>query len=1348
MDQVPLSFMQEQLWFLDRANRDLRAYNIPMEMRIGGTVEVEPLRRALHVLAERHEVLRARFVAYDGRPFQVLGAPADVPLRVEDVSTLDEPERERRADELRREIAQHPFDLERRPPVVACLVRVATERWLLLLTIHHIAFDAWSYGVLLEELWRLYDGEVTGRRAELPPVAIGYGDYALWQRERLQGARLQTFVDFWRERLAGDLPVTMVPPDDEEPAVQTFAGYLLRHHWDETLARRVERFAGEHDTTPFVVTLTALFVLLHRYTGQDDVIVGVPIANREYAELEQAIGFFVNMVPVRVDLAGDPTFAEAVGRVAEAVVSAQASAGLPFSKLVEILQPERDPARSPVFQIGYTYANPAGLGVRPPPGIDRIEVAQPPDGPKQSRFSLSMTLEREPDGLVCNVEFNTDLYGLDKVERLLGHFRTLLDDGLARPAVRVSGIALLTPGEWRKLVVEFNRTGAPFPEDACIHEVFEARHAEDPARIAAVDESSSVTYGELNRRANRVARLLRARGVVDEALVGVSMRRGIDRLAAILGVLKAGAGYVPIDPTYPADRIAFMVADSRADLLLVDGSATGLPPVAADEVVDLPALAPEIAALDGDDLGLRVDPRQLAYVIYTSGSTGTPKGVVIEHRSVVNFMTSTRELFGLTPEDRVLQYASLSFDVSVFEMFAGLGAGATVALPSEDTVLSPVRLTEYLARERITVTDIPPAVMSLLEPAGLEHLRIVFVGGEAFSARLVKDWSKPGRRFFNGYGPTECTVTVIAKELGPDVQGNPPMGGPMANHEAYVVDRYLNPLPVGVPGELLVGGAGVARGYLRREALTAERFISSPAPEAAWERVYRTGDLARFVDDESLEFVGRIDSQVKVRGYRVELGEIAARLQELEDVRDAAVRVWRDQEGNARDLIAYVIPEHDELDVESVRRALGRALPSFMVPGHFVTLDAFPLTGSGKVDDAALPAVERRTGAGGAAPGDEIEEYLALEVFGPLLGLDAPAVDESFFRLGGNSLQAMQVLSRLRKELDVDVDVADLFQQPTITRFAVVLRERYGVTPQSVEARWEEPDEAPRAAQAASPSPARASRLVVELAVEAGRPPAVCVHPVSGSLAPYVPLVELLGDALGVYGLQSPATWDAPGAAGVRPSVQEMAGFYLEALRSRLGSAPRRFFGWSIGGTIAFEMARIVAADAPGVRVVLLDSSPPGEPGDHTEDAHILSFASDIAASLGLPAPTVGEDFARLGSEDKLRALADGLRAQELGDAGLLDDVLGRFEVFRRNALAAAGYVPEAPTAADVLLLRAVDSDHDTTRWQQFTAAGWRHVELPGGHYDIVRPPVTDLVATHLAGHLDPQDDGARSEGP
>lgn len=1343
MSEVPLSFMQEQLWFLDQANPGLSAYNIPLGMRLRGALDVPALRRALAGLAARHEVLRARFIDYDGRPFQTVGHPPDVPLETVDLSTLPEAERDERLERERERLANHHFDLAKEPPIIARAAKAAEDDWVLLITVHHIAFDAWSYGVFLRELWALYEAQLGDSSASLDPEPIGYGDFALWQRDQLQGARLQELVDFWRERLAGELPVTTVPPDRERPAVQTFDGHLLRRSWDEGLAAGIERLAAERGTTPFVVLLAGFLALLHRYTGQDDLIVGVPIANREYPELEQLIGFFVNMVPVRVDLGDDPALETAVDRVAEAVLSTQANAALPFAKLVEIIQPERDPSRSPVFQTGFTYADNRGRAARPPAGCRELEILAPEEGPGQSRFDLSMTAERGEDGLVLNLEFNTDLYDLGKMTRLLGHLRELLADGLARPSAKVSELRVLTGAEWDQLVVEVNRTSAPLPTGTCVHEEIAARSAASPDAVAVADAESSVTYGELEARANRIARYLLARGIGDEDLVGVSMRRGARRVAAILGTLKAGAGYVPIDPSYPDDRIAFMVSDSGAETVLVDAATRervrGLPAAA----LDLDESEADIARLEGSDPQQPVDPANVAYVIYTSGSTGTPKGVVIEHRSLVNFMHSTRRLFELSPEDRVLQFASLSFDVSVFEMFAGLGAGATVVIPDQDTILSPVRLTEFLRRERITVTDIPPTVMTLLDPSELEHLRIVFVGGEAFADELVRRWARPGRRFFNGYGPTESTVTVIAKELGGDTVGAPPMGRPMDNHTAYVVDRYLNPLPVGVPGELLVGGAGLARGYLGRPQLTGERFVPAPVPGAPWPRVYRTGDAARFLEGGDLQFVGRLDDQVKVRGFRIELGEVKARVLDVEGVREAAVRVRRDEHGHGRDLVAYVVAEEErQLDPEAIRRALADRLPAFMVPSHLVVLDELPLTGSGKVDVAALPEPSATIDEGASRPQGALEEFLSTEVFGPLLGLDAPAADASFFRLGGTSLQAMQVLSRLRNQLQVDVDVRDLFQNPSVSELAAVLQRRYGVTEEAAldaqlaaELEGLSDDELE---QVIGEAPGDGPDLVVGLSQRTDAPAVACVHPVSGSVAPYVPLAAALEGRLALYGVQSPPSGDeADIAAGERPTVEELADRYLDALAQRLGDVPTLLLGWSMGGLIAYEVGRRLAQEGATVSVALLDTSPPDEEADHSEEGLVLSFARDAAASLGLPDPQAPDGFGELPLDAKLRALtaqwADaGVAAQ---DSGVLGDPLERFALFRNHALAGAEYEPR-PTSARLLLVQAADSDHAAGRWRDYARGEWRHVTVPGDHYDLVSPQGSETLSQHLLEHL------------
>lgn len=1039
MDRAPLSSAQEQLWFLAQLAPQSPTYNVPFTMRLDGPLDRGALHRALQLLAARHESLRTTFPSVDGRPWQVIGPPPALELEVTDLTGLAARPQETELTRVAAEQARRPFRLDQGPLLRTHLVRLAETSHVLVMTVHHIVFDGWSFGVFLRELGACYEQFAGG--AEVGPAGPGlqYADYAVWQREQLAGERFARLVDYWSQTLQG-VPTLELPTDRPRPAVQSFDGAHEALDVPGPLVGALRELSREHSSTLFMTLLAGYAVLLSRYSGQDDIVIGTPAANRGRTELESVIGYFVNMMAIRVDLSGDPSFVELLSRVRQATMGAYVHQDLPFATVVDALRVERDPSRTPLFQTGFTVQENQNGNFS---SSLRIDVDDIPTA--TAKTDLSLFVSESSDRLSLGMEFAQALFERSTVQRMLTHLRVVLEGVVADPRRRVSQLPLLTPQERHHQLVTWNDTAAPVPTQG-VHELFAAQAAATPEAIAAVLGDQCLSYRELDRQANQVARHLRSLGVGPEVLVGVCAQRSLRRLAGILGVLKAGGAYLPLDPAYPAERLAFMIEDSAVALVLAE-SAT------ADAVTGMPASVvcldtdwPEITAGEDTALPGPAAGNNLAYVIYTSGSTGRPKGVLIEHSSLANYAVSSARRIGVGPGDRVLQFASLNFDASVFEMFATLSCGATVCLVDEDTLHSPGRLTQLLSACRITVALLTPGVAAVLAPqaAALTELRALVIGGEGFSTELVRAWAQPGRRVLNGYGPTEATVAVVVGECRGD-EPTPPIGRPLDNQQVYVLDRHLNPVPVGVPGQLYLGGTGLARGYLNRPELTAERFVAHPFSTAGEARLYATGDLARWLPDGSLVLLGRTDHQVKIRGYRVELGEIEAELAAHPGVAQAVVVVHEDTPGQ-RQLVGYVTVETTGAagapDSAALRGHLEARLPAYMVPAHLLVLDRFPLTAGGKIDRTGLPAPAPAR-LEGAAPARTVVEALLAEVFAEVLGVPAVGVDDNFFDLGGNSLQAMRLLARLRDVLDIEADVTVVFHAPTVATMAEALRTEY-----------------------------------------------------------------------------------------------------------------------------------------------------------------------------------------------------------------------------------------------------------------------------------------------------------------
>jgi amino acid adenylation domain-containing protein len=1023
-DGAPLSFAQERLWFIDRLEPGSATYNIPVVRRLGGALDEAALERALGEIVRRHDVLRTTFREVDGSPVQVIAPFAGFTLRLDDLSGLADADREVEVRRRATEEAALPFDLTAGPLFRAALLRLGAEEHVLLLSMHHIVSDGWSLGVFFRELAALYAAYREGRESPLPELAVQYADYAVWQREHLRGERLERQLSYWRERLAGAPELVELPTDHPRPAVQTFRGASERIELPGELLERLRALGRSEGATLYMVVLAAFQVLLSKYGGSEDVVVGSPVAGRTRDEVAGLIGFFVNTLVLRADLGGDPGFREVLRRVREVTLGAFEHQELPFEKLVAELQPERSLGHSPLFQVTFALddGEEAGSGAAEP-GPDGVDPEF-----AFAKFDLALALVATRRGLLGGVSYSTDLFERGTIVRMLGHLERVLEQVAADADLRLSRLELLDEAERALVLEEWNRTEAEVPAERCVHELFEMQAARTPGAVAVAFEDAALMYDELDRSANRLAHALRRRGVGPEVRVGLLLERGVEAVVALLGVLKAGGAYVPLDPDYPSERLAFMLSDSGARVLL---TRSGL-------VERLPAGGVETVCLDADDGAAAADsaaaprvelsPENLAYVIYTSGSTGKPKGVLVPHGGVSNLIGAARESFGTGPGSRVLQAASLSFDASVLEIFLALTSGASLHGADRATLLAPGALAERVRSAEIDTWIGVPALVDTLAPEEVPALRTLVLGGDRCGAETAARWA-PGRALFNAYAPTEATIYATLHRA--DGSQAPPIGRPVRNLRACVLDAAGNPTPVGVPGELYLGGAGVVRGYHARPALTAERFVPDPFSVEGGTRLYRTGDRARWRVDGELEFLGRVDHQVKVRGFRIELGEIEAVLRRHERVADCVVMVRA--EGGEQRLVAYVA---GGVEADALREHLRRSLPEYMVPAAFVVLEALPLTPNGKLDRKALPAPDLASaGERYVAPRTPAEEVLA-EIWAEVLRLEPVGVHDSFFELGGHSLLATRVVSRVRAVFAVELPLRALFEGPTVAALA------------------------------------------------------------------------------------------------------------------------------------------------------------------------------------------------------------------------------------------------------------------------------------------------------------------------
>lgn len=1054
----PTSYSQQRLWFIDQLEPDNTAYNISDALTFNGPLNEAALRRSLDELVRRQDSLRTTFAASDGQPVQIISPPQPLLLPLVDLSRLPDDERLAELQRLSDEEANRTFDLKAGPLWRAALVRLSAEEHVLLLVIHHIISDAWSMQLLSGELATLYDVYSRGEESPLEELPIQYADFAVWQRELLQGDELGRQVKFWREQLEGMPDVLKLPTDKPRPPVLSPAGASQFFKIEKRLTEQLKLLSQREGVTLFMTLLAVFKTLLYRYSGQDDIVVGSPVANRSRQELEPLIGFFTNTLVLRTDMSGDPRFRELLRRVKEVCLGAYAHQDLPFEKLVEELQPERSLSHAPLVQVMFQLlANPTSVEEESSVEEEAVEFAEEADEEQDEISVVSGTVISEigidlfesGDHLVGRIEYSTELFEHATVKRMIDHLQMLLAAAIAHPDERLSELSLLTDAERRRLLVEWNATQRDLPSHQCLHQLFESQAESRPEAMAVVFEPEQLSYGELNERANRLAHYLRRLGVGPEVSVAVYLERSVEVLVALLGILKAGGVCVPLDPDYPEQRAAFMLSDSRTSVLLTSQQFLPRLPRHTARVICLDAERELIAAERADNPVAGVVAENLAFVIYTSGSTGQSKGVTLNHRGLANRLLWGQEAYGMTSADRVLHFFSHCFDFGVWEIFTALVAGAGLVMARPGGQQDIAYLLRLIDAQQVSIIGCVPSWLDLLldEPDLKQcgSLRKVLCGGEALTVELQERFlNRLDAELQNTYGPTEASIDVTHWVCRREEErSSVPIGQPVANAQIYLLDRRLHPVPVGVPGEIHIGGLCLARGYLSRPDLTAEKFVPHPLSQRPGERLYRTGDSARYRPDGMIEFLGRLDAQVKIRGFRVEPGEIEATLDQHPAVREAVV-VARDSVPDGKRLVAYLVadnnngaPLNGELQGE-LRRFLRERLPEYMIPSAFVRLDAWPLLPNGKINRRALPEPSEANLSREAvyvAPRTEMERTVA-NIWQELFGLEQISVDSNFFELGGHSLIMVRVHSRLREILRREIPLIDLFRFPTINSLA------------------------------------------------------------------------------------------------------------------------------------------------------------------------------------------------------------------------------------------------------------------------------------------------------------------------
>lgn len=1399
INRFPLSFAQQRLWFLDQLQGN-PTYNIPLAVRIHGDLRTDLLEQCLLRIIERHEALRTTFHASDGQPFQVIVPELPFSLTTEDLAVLPEGERESALQQLAAREARTLFDLAEGPLVRATLACLAETEHVLLLTQHHIISDGWSLGVWLQEIAALYEALLYGQDSPLPPLPFQYVDYTLWQRQWLSGDVLAAQIAYWVDHLKDAPTVLDLPTDHPRPPVPSFRGAREPIALPQALTESLQAWSQAEGATLFMVLLTAWNILLFRYSGREDILVGSPVANRTTPELEKLVGFFVNTLVLRTDLSGNPTVRELLQRVRRTALEGFAHQDLSFEQLVEELHLERDMSRTVLIQTMLAWQNTPHHSLRR--GDLDLEPLEIDTG--TAKFDLLLSLEETAQGIRGVLEYNTDVYEQATIARMVGHYQHLLEEMLAQPEQPITRLSLLTPEESRHLLVEWNATERPYAQDLCMHQLFEAQVERTPQAAALLFEEQQWTYRQLNERANQVAHFLRDLGVGPGKLVAVYMERSAEMLPALLGILKAGGAYVPLETHIPAARLHWIVNSLEISCVLTQQAL--LPRLLG--VDPLPSLAhilclnevenerytpgesvPErpyqvhqlsdLARMPRENLPLLGTAEDLAYIIFTSGSTGTPKGVMVTHAPVINLIEWVNRTFEIGPADRVLFITSLCFDLSVYDIFGMLAAGGSIRIASGQDVQEPARLLHLLATESITFWDSAPAALLQLTPlfpsflnevtrgsASISsNLRLVFLSGDWIPVSLPDQLRAvfPEARVISLGGATEATVwsNYYPIETIDPRWPSVPYGKPIQNARYYVLDDQLTPCPIGVPGHLYIGGLCLSLGYINEPELTRTKFLPSPFDVRPGARIYKTGDLARWRADGNMEFLGRSDSQVKIRGFRIEPGEIEAVLRQHSAVEHAIVQVYGAVREDRR-LVAYIVPRSEVVCTDpELRVFLQKHLPEYMIPAAFLFLETLPVTSNGKLDRQGLPAPDfaaSQQDVPFVAPRDAIELQLSL-LWEEVLGVSPLSITANFFEVGGHSLLAVQLMAGVKQLFKQELPLAVLFQEATIERLASVVR-------QHTVAHFDSP--------------------VVALQTAGTRPPLFFAHPGGGSAFCYVTLARYLGQDQPFYGLQTPGLNDDK---ELYTDVVALAAHYIQEICAVQPEGPYYLGGWCVGGIIAFEMARQLENVGQKVALLaLLDSAPPSvEVAPAEDDASMFpQFAWDLARLLGrnLPAsykiallglldsalPTYGEQTVdlhlvasfiadllaelqgpesaatyemlnQLSLDEQLRFLLARVKEAQIDSPVAEQDYLRHlYRVYSTNVRAVQSYLPQL-YSGDITLFRARDEvkegqEEPEVAWEALTKGHVNVYMVPGDHYSILKEANAQALASSLKDQL------------
>ncbi|MFN6565571.1 MAG: amino acid adenylation domain-containing protein [Nostoc sp. ChiSLP01] len=1318
----PLSFAQQRLWLLAQLQGPSATYNMPIALQLNGNLNIDALRSSLAYLLNRHESLRIYFPTVAGQPQIALRNLDEIEvLTVQDCREEAGEQGSRGAGEkflqcpniqdLIDTHAQQPFDLNTGPLFKAKLLQLQEQKYVLLINMHHIISDGWSMGVFVRELRQAYTAFTQGQTPNFPSLPIQYSDYAAWQRNWLQGEVLEKQINYWKNQLGDASPLLELPTDYPRPAEQSYRGDRFLYSLTPELSAAVKNFSQQQSVSLFMTLLAALNILLSRYSRQNDLCIGSPIANRTHSQTEGLIGFFVNTLVLRNQIKPEQSFIEFLQQTRSSCLDAYAHQDIPFEVLVEKLQPERSMSYNPLFQVMFALEN----NESPDLSLPGLEIEWLGVKGAIAKFDLTLMVMEYDNQLNCSWEYSTDLFEKATIQRMAEQFEVLLKGIIDNPNQPIHTLPLMTAAELLQLQ-SWNQTETDYPQNKTLVDLFEQQVRKNPDNPAVFFESKTLTYQELNQKANQLANyLIHNYKIQPDTLIGISIERSLEMIIGVLGILKAGAAYVPIDPNYPPERIKLMLEDSGISVLLTQSflleelSLTGLTHQAI--CLDEKVFAEELT----HNHNSQSTPDNLAYVIYTSGSTGQPKGVTIEHKAIVNLALGWIETFQVQPHSRVLQFGSFSFDLSIGEIATALSAGACLYLGNKDTLLPDQSLVYFLKQHKITHSFLSPSALSVLPKASFPDLQCITVGGEACPAELVSQWGT-GRRFYNCYGPTECTVIVAIALCQPNGK-KPSIGKPSPNLRTYILDAHNQPLPPGIPGELCVAGIGLARGYLNRPEITAQKFIEIEL-FGKTERVYKTGDLARWNSEGNLEYLGRIDEQIKLRGFRVELGEIESLLLQHPLVKEAAVILYKTETNQS--LIAYVTGITNHLSIE-LKNHLKSRLPDYMIPAQIVVLDELPLTPNGKIDRKALPAPNLKIQGLYTAPRNEVEQKLA-QLWSAALERQEIGIHNNFFDLGGHSLLAIKLLNNIQQVFGQQLALSSLFQNPTIAQLAE---------------------------QICHTGVQQSHRDLLLLQPQGNATPVFCLPGANGHGFYFQDLATNLGNEHPVYGLET------PGRDGLNPlpdSVELHASQLIEVLRQQQPKSPYILVGYSSGCAVAFEMALQLEQQGKKIEfLAILDSglvSCPEHLTNRTELDWIWQLLQRIEALKGV---SLGLEYADLAAQNDDQARWD-LAAEYLykhnvlPEHSSLDLLKTNMQVMKVLTLNYANYQPKHSISAPIVLFRAQEvheivvrelqafSDYDLPDWgwQTYTQQPVKVISIPGNHGRMLYEPNVKVLATQL----------------